>query len=114
MLFYIGLCNFFLCNQCTSFSIYGWITKSLPYCVSEGKILEASNAALMSSVDSQNKKVKLRKEDTSKESNANMIVTVVGITTGLIVVTFIIFGIIAMAQKRGMFHLAHKWSEMLE
>jgi hypothetical protein len=90
-------------------SIYGWITKSLSYCVSEGKLFEASNAAIMSAVASQNKQVK-----TSKESNANMAVTVVGITAGLIVMAFIIFGIITMAQKRGIFHLAHKWSDMLE
>lgn len=106
MLFCIGLCNFFLCSQCTPFAIYGCITKSLPYCVSEGKHYEASNAAIMS--DSQNKQVKLRKDEKSKESNSNMVVTVVGITIGLIVVMFIIFGIVAMAQKRGMFHLAHK------
>jgi hypothetical protein len=110
MLFCIGFCKFFLCSWRTPFATYGWITKSVPYCVSEGKQFEASNAAMIS----QNKQVKLRENEPSKESNANMAVTVVGITAGLIVVAFIIFGMIALTQKRGMFHLGHKWSEMLE
>jgi hypothetical protein len=41
-------------------------------------------------------------------------VTVIGITAGLIVVAFIIFGMVALKRKRGMFHLGHKWTEMLE
>jgi hypothetical protein len=77
--------------------MYDWITKSLPYYVSEGKIMQ----------------VKLREDDKSKESNANMALTVAGHTAGIIVLAFIIFGIVR-SQKRGMFHLAHKWSEMLE
>jgi hypothetical protein len=40
-----------------------------------------------------------------------MAVTVIGITAGLIVVAFIIFGMIALALKRGMLHIAGKWSE---
>jgi hypothetical protein len=68
----------------------------------------------MSALGLQNNQVKLPEDKISKESNANMAVTVVGITTGLIMVAFIIFGIIAMAQKRGVLRLAHKWSEMLE
>ncbi|XP_023706531.1 uncharacterized protein LOC111863934 [Cryptotermes secundus] len=62
----------------------------------EGKHYKASNAAIMSALDAQN-----QKDETSKESNVNVIVTVVGITIGLIVMTFLIIGIIAMAQKRG-------------
>jgi hypothetical protein len=30
------------------------------------------------------------------------------------VVALIIFGMVALAQKRGMFHIAVKWSELVE
>jgi hypothetical protein len=73
------------------------------------QLFEASNAATMSATGSENKQVR-----ESKESNANMAVTVVGITAGLVVVAFIIYVMIALARKRGMFHLADKWSEILE
>lgn len=42
-----------------------------------------------------------------------MAVTVIGITAGVIVMAFIIFGLIALAQKRGLFHKAGKWSETI-
>lgn len=80
---------------------FGCINIGPPGLSTEGKLFEASNAAIVSATGSQNKQVKLQENETSKESNANMAVTVVGITTGLIMVAFIIFGMIALKRKRG-------------
>jgi hypothetical protein len=92
--------------------LHVWLdNQEFTYCVSEGKLFEASNAAIISAMGSQKKQVKLREDETIEKSNANMAVTLAGITTGLIVMAFIIFGIIAMTQKRGMFHLAQKWND---